>query len=139
PQSEMQCASSTTRSPVAAESLGRTWSRKSGLFSRSGLRNGEGIQIPGGSAALTWVNEPAEELQGASDRPLEALDGWVAGALFAATPRAMARACLWVLICRSSSSLRSRGPSHWATDGSLWQPAPALSRSALPVRWVAWA
>ncbi len=32
----MQCASSTTRSPQAETSSGSTWSRKSGLFSRSG-------------------------------------------------------------------------------------------------------
>lgn len=33
----MQWASSTTSRPVEAASLGSTWSRKSGLFSRSGL------------------------------------------------------------------------------------------------------
>ncbi len=32
----MQCASSTTSRPVAADSLGSTWSRKSGLLRRSG-------------------------------------------------------------------------------------------------------
>lgn len=46
----MQWASSTTSSPVAAESFGRTLSRKSGLLSRSGLTSRTST-----SPAATWA------------------------------------------------------------------------------------
>ena len=51
----MQCASSTTSSPVAADSFGSTLSRKSGLFSRSGETSSTSTAP---AATSSWIGVP---------------------------------------------------------------------------------
>lgn len=68
----MQCASSTTSSPVAAASFGSTWSRNSGLLSRSGLTSRTSTSPAATSAWIDSHSSGFEELMVRARMPARA-------------------------------------------------------------------
>src|SRR5437588_5752566 len=89
----MQCASSTTSSPADAVSSGSTASRKSGLFSRSGLTRRTSTS-PAATASCTACHS-----------------SWLAELIVAACTPARSAASIWLRISASSGETITVGPS----------------------------
>ncbi|SCG02279.1 hypothetical protein GA0115255_117044 [Streptomyces sp. Ncost-T6T-2b] len=97
----MQWASSTTRSPVAAASFGSTWSRKSGLLSRSGLTSRTSTS-PAATSAWTLSHSSV-------------LDELIVRALIPAR----AAAATWLRISASSGETITVGPLPCARSSEV--------------------
>jgi hypothetical protein len=97
----MQCASSTTSRPVEAASFGSTWSRKSGLFSRSGLTN---RMSTAPAATSAWISSHSCGL---------------AELIVRAWMPARAAASTWLRISASSGETITVGPLPWARSNDV--------------------
>lgn len=89
----MQCASSTTSSPAACVSSGSTVSRKSGLFSRSGLTSSTSTSPTATCSSIEDHSSVLEELIVAAWTPAEAA------------------ACTWLRMSDSNGETITVGPS----------------------------
>ncbi len=111
----MQCASSTTTSPASAASLGRTESRKSGLFSRSGLTSSTSTSP---AATRAWISSQSVTLP---------------ELMVSATTPARRAAATWLRINASSGDTITVGPRPWERSNRA-----AMKYTAdlpQPVRW----